>query len=183
MHKLSLATFAEANVWLDELPKAPVLPTAWRTVPLGSARSLCDGPTHFASAIELRIGRGARIEYGMVGLRHRAAPATSLRVPVGLEAVPHASELVPDAHAGLPEEYSDAVVGGVREAADPAVMGGELTVWPVAFSDIGSNPALFRVLAVSAFRLLDFDRPVRCLGPWLVSQFGVAGLRSTREVV
>lgn len=123
--------------------------------------------------LETYVPRGARAEYGLLGLRFVPANDTLVRVEIPYSS--GAGDSWPDSLAaatddvrlGLPREYADSIVAASVAYATRRFPAGAITVVAAAHGLIGSNARLFKKLAACALELMQVehrgDEQMACL--------------------
>jgi len=112
--------------------------------------------------VEALVPRGARADYGMLGVAYDPDHSGQLRVtagfcdPQGERWRESLAASIDDVRIGLPKEYSEAVfeglLAGLRQPPS-----GSLTVEEAAHGLVGSSSAFFRNLARAAGELMFLD--------------------------
>jgi hypothetical protein len=160
MIELQLSQFAKARVWLSELPPIGIQPTKIFKRVLPSTVSRIKEPR--LAGIELYVPVGARINYAL--LAGKFVPTESAHLSIEIPVTDETGELVAWAlasnidkvQAGLPEEYADAVLKGMSEAAN--ILGsGILTLGPTAHGEISSSSHMFTTAAQALLSVLNTD--------------------------
>jgi hypothetical protein len=160
MREVDLGKSRKARVWLDSLPpigcvgetrEIMVLPAAGKS----NLRRL--------AAVEVYVPLGGRFQYGLVGCQVVPSQAGQLRVVI---AVDESSSKVFDtsllsssldvSYVGLPKEYIPALKEGFRLAEEQlgGTGAGDLVITQSVYSNIGSSPNTFKILAIVLMHLI-----------------------------
>lgn len=160
MKIVQLTPTARARVWFGAgIPEFS---------PSGTVRAAVEGEPSVAVAIpyltlEALVARGARAEYGLVGVRFDTATDTLLRVEVpysgenGQSWSASLGSAVDDVHLGLPREYADAILDAVVVYAARRFPPGTIKIVQAAHGLVGSNARFFRTLATCVLELMEND--------------------------
>ena len=115
-------------------------------------------PTCRRWLVEAYVPRGARADYGLLGLEFAPGPA-AIEVIVPYSG-PHGATLtdslagqIDDVRVGLPEEYAEAVLDALCAAA-VSLPSGVLRVCAAAHGRVGSSPKFFARLAAAVVSLM-----------------------------
>lgn len=159
MITLQLTTFAKARIsW------RPTTTLAFEADGLLTRDAVANSgrrPHRFLS-VEALVPRGARADYGMLGVSFNPDESEKLHVTVKYcetQCEPWPGSLaanIDDARVGLPKEYSEAVLEGLIAGLRPSASG-SLTLEEAAHGVVGSSSAFFRSLARAAGELLFLD--------------------------
>jgi hypothetical protein len=110
-------------------------------------------------SIEALVPRGARADYGLLGISYEPRDAAGLRIEVGYgdaqgERWPSSlAETIDEVRTGLPKEYAQAVLDGFLEASRQPP-NGVLVLVEAAHGLAGSSPDFFRKIAAAGVGLL-----------------------------
>ena len=160
---VDLGHFQKIRVWIGECPGAQFLPVGQVEVQVPAEGISVAERT---LAVEMALGRGATVLYGLVGATHRGLlVAEALTLSIGYGDVefgkgreyrtPFASS--PERPViGMPRELAQPVLGGMQlalqEGAD--IGRGRLSVACAAHGAVGSTAYVFRLLGMVIVRLL-----------------------------
>jgi hypothetical protein len=158
MKTLQITPVAKARVWVNE--RATVgyeTDGALGGMARPSARELNGG---LMVAVEVLLPRGARAEYGLLGIQFVADTSMRLHCEVAFSAGMN-GQLWPDSLAakldhvrlGLPKEYASAVLASLLAAVEGRMPSGVVRITDSAHGLVGSSPDLFGRLAAATVEL------------------------------
>ncbi|MBI2687422.1 MAG: hypothetical protein HYX27_14005 [Acidobacteria bacterium] len=157
---IKLSEFRTCRLWRDELPDVSELgEKIWRS---SLEPDTLSGETVSMGGIELFFVTGPKSLYALLGgqIEPGGLPSGQVVIRYGstgtnlyTEALASDYEVV---RSGLPEEYLESVVAGIRTGLDEMAgkLRGRLTIHVAAYSDIGSCRAIFEHAAAVLVRLL-----------------------------
>jgi hypothetical protein len=155
---LQLSPFARARVTMSPaLLKLDFVGDVTRTV-VACHESI---PVSVSVAVECVVGRGGRLEYGMLGFEHIMSNREELLVSVGYTmgcevAWPNSlAEAVDEVRLGLPKEFAEPILLSSSDFATGRFPPGQLRLITAAYGEAGSSPRFFRKLAVATLSLMN----------------------------
>lgn len=155
---LGIGTFGKGRLWVDEDVEAGYSPIrVLERHLLASRASKVEGRV---VAVEVYLPRGARAEYGLIGMRYEPTPGRELlvRVLVGdAQTRKYEASLagqVDEVRVGLPAEYAQAVLEATCDEASEGLAPGIVTIDRAAHGRVGSSMLLFDQLARLVVRVL-----------------------------
>ncbi len=150
MRTLQLTALARVRLWLDERSTDgyPTVDALEKRAPAGRHRT----EPQRSVCIEAVVPRGARCEYGLLGVEFSPDLLAEIRYEVGysnaLGTVWHNSiGGVDEVRLGLPLEYAHAVLSSLERAGDGRLASGLMRVTDAAHGLVGSSANLFSRLA------------------------------------
>jgi hypothetical protein len=161
MKIFQLATVARARVWFGgAVPEFS---------PSGSLRTAAGGDPNARVArsrltVEAIVPRGARVEYGLLGMRFDRATDTVLQVEIPYSdgaGKPWSESLaaeIDDVALGLPREYAQPILDVVIRRAAQRFPPGAIRVVEAAHGAVGSSARFFVGLATCGLKLMQ-DEP------------------------
>ena len=151
MKTVSIGRLGAARLWVDETAGAAYDSSG---VAIRSARPGSHVPSRASVTIEAVVPRGARSEYGLLGVTVALVSpgdGTRLEVPWAESANgPWTSPLVgitESAHSGLPKEYAEAVLEGLASGTNDRLAPSVVRVSEAAHGLVGSSPDFMSRLA------------------------------------
>ncbi len=151
------------RLWVDERPNLPSFPH----VQVGGITSFAGGkgnPRHSSATIEYFRPRGGMYEYGLLGADFCVddSDVVQVRIPAsarGPSATWDASlnKFEGDIVCAFSQEYTPAIVDGIRRCDSELPCGGLLTVTAMVHSYVGSSATVFQSLAKGVVRLFSYD--------------------------
>jgi hypothetical protein len=157
MRAVSIGRFGKGRLWVDEQVEVAFVPVeiSERRVTPGAGTNEPRSVT-----VEVYLPRGARAEYGLLGIRYESAIGRDLVVrvlasePSGRKYEQSLAEQVDKVVVGLPAEYAEAVLSAICDAAAGRLGPGLLVVDRAAHGVFGSSVNLFKQLATLLVRLV-----------------------------
>jgi hypothetical protein len=148
---LTVGKLGRARLWINEHAGATIEPTGKvsRCVSAGMNPFTCKRAT-----IEAMLPRGARCEYGLLGIKiEQSQEMTDLLLEVTwsneypCQFVTPLARPMEDAHVGLPQEFASAVLEGLERGTRSLCAPGVVRVSEAAFGTVGSSPRIMRQLS------------------------------------
>ena len=158
MRTVRVGRFGSARVWLDEPAEAaaPADAVLCRQIRPGHVP-----PRRKSVCIEAAIPRGARTEYGLLGITSVGGGQELLvELPISASGSEWHSPLVASseqASVGLRPEYGDAILGAIEETATGRIGPGVLRLSQAACGLVGSSRNFMARLARAAVEILAAD--------------------------
>jgi hypothetical protein len=161
MKVLQLTSTARARVWFGGgVPEFS---------PSGSVKTAVEGEPSVLIAmphvtLEAIVPRGARAEYGLLGVRFDTAADTVLRIEVpysngaGSSWSESLGAAIDDVRLGLPREYAQAILDAAAAYVKRRFPPGAISFVEAAHGIVGSNARFFKGLAMCALELMQDER-------------------------
>lgn len=161
LRTLQLTPLAKARVWFGETLTSGFVTEGVITRTTGAAgKKNAGGPSRsVVVGVEALLPRGARAEYGLLGLEF--LPDDLVRLQIEVPSSGMAGISWPDALAGkldevrlgLPKEYASAVLDTLSSAVEGRLPSGTLRIVEAAHGLVGSSPSFFGKLTRAGLEL------------------------------
>ena len=160
MRTLELGKHRQARIWIGELPGLACSSIKTLTHTITAERESQNGLR--LAAIEVFAHVGPRSMYGLLGGHWKPHANTQLNIQVEISAAnerlfTNSLALNDEVRVGLPIEYGNAVLTGVKAAKIElaALTAGELSIDCAAHGAIGSCEAVYKHLATTLVKLFN----------------------------